>query len=221
VIALEQGPRRIDSESPVVLNEHLEVVFWLEKVASIGLTVRLKIAEAVGGSMRKRIPSAIIVLVVLGTADVRIGRAKEKAIDPNDPTLRLYSLLDTTREGKMPDLFLLADTYSEQGKEFQRVLRAEYDKNRAFGKLRIYVRSVAKMAPEQLQSYTAKQVYDFGETDLEKFVKTDPGEFGKQGDIYLRGDAESPLTTAPITDETRKSYETLVVQYLLPALQKK
>ena len=171
--------------------------------------------------MRKRIPSAIIMLVVLGTANVRIGRAKEKAIDPNDPTLRLYGLLDTTREGKMPDFFLLADTYSEQGKEFQRVLRAEYDKNRAFGKLRIYVRSVAKMAPEQLQSYTAKQVYDFGETDLEKFVKTDPGEFGKQGDIYLRGDAESPLTTAPITDERRKSYETLVVQYLLPALQKK
>jgi hypothetical protein len=171
--------------------------------------------------MRKRIPGAIAVLVIAGATGVRVGRAKEKAIDSNDPTLRLYSLLDTTRGGKMPDFFLLADIYSEQGKEFQRVVRADYDKSRAFGKLRIYVRSVAKMAPEQLQSYTAKQVYDFGETDLEKFVKTDPGEFGKQGDIYLRGDAESPLTTAPITNEARKSYETLVVQYLLPALEKK
>jgi hypothetical protein len=174
--------------------------------------------------MRKRIPAllgAIFMLVVLGATNVIVGSAKEKAIDPNDPTLRLYSLLDTTQDGKMPDFFLLADIYNEQGKEFQRVLRAEYDKSRAFGKLRIYVRSVAKMAPEQLQSYTPKQVYDFGETDLEKFVKTDPGEFGKQGDIYLRGDAESPLATAPITDATRKSYETLIVQYLLPALQKK
>jgi len=174
--------------------------------------------------MRKRTPallSAIVMLVVLGAADGGIGRAKDRAVDPNDPTLRLYTLLDTTRDGKMPDFFLLADIYSEHGKEFQRVLRAEYDKSRAFGKLRIYLRSVAKMAPEQLQSYTAKQVYDFGEIDLEKFVKTDPGEFGKQGDIYLRGDAENPLATAPITDATRKSYETLVVQYLLPALQKK
>jgi hypothetical protein len=171
--------------------------------------------------MRKRIPSAIVILVVLGAATGRIGRAKEKAIDPNDPTLRLYALLDTTRAGKMPDFFLLADVYTEQGKEFQHVLRAEYDKSRAFGKLKIYVRSVAKMAPEQLQSYTAKQVYDFGETDLEKFVKTDPGEFGKQGDIYLRGDAENPLATTPITDGTRKTYEILVAQYLLPALEKK
>ena len=174
--------------------------------------------------MRKPIPAllgAIAVLVILGAADAGLGRAKEKAIDSNDPTLRLYTLLDTTRDGKMADFCVLADIYSEQGKDFQRVLRAEYDKSRAFGKLRIYVRSVAKMAPEQLQSYTAKQVYDFGETDLEKFVKTDPGEFGKQGDIYLRGDAESPLATAPITDATRKSYEILVVQYLLPTLEKK
>jgi hypothetical protein len=174
--------------------------------------------------MSERIPAllgAVAVLVILGAADVGVGSAKEKGVDPNDPTLRLYTLLDTTRDGKMPDFFVLADIYSEQGKDFQRVLRAEYDKSRAFGKLRIYVRSVAKMAPEQLQSYTAKQVYDFGETDLEKFVKTDPGEFGKQGDIYLRGDADSPLATAPITDATRKSYETLVVQYLLPTVEKK
>jgi hypothetical protein len=174
--------------------------------------------------MRKSIPAllgAVAVLVILGAADVGVGSAKEKGVDPNDPTLRLYDLLNTTRDGKLPDFFVLADIYTEQGKEFQRVVRAEYDKSRAFGKLRIYVRSVAKMAPEQMQSYTAKQVYDFGETDMEKFVKTDPGEFGKQGDIYLRGDADSPLATTPITDAARKSYEILVVQYLLPTLEKK
>jgi hypothetical protein len=214
----------IEVESSVVLDEHLEVVSCLEKVLSIGLAAGLKIAKRFGGRMRKGIPApwgAVAVLLILGAANAGIGRAKDKAVDPNDPTLRLYDLLNTTRDGKMPDFFVLADVYSEQGKDFQHVLRAEYDKSRAFGKLRIYVRSVAKLAPEQLQSYTAKQVYDFGETDLEKFVKTDPGEFGKQGDIYLRGDAESPLATAPITDATRKSYETLVAQYLLPALEKK
>jgi len=159
----------------------------------------------------------------LGVDSVKVCDAKDKSqhIDANDSTLRLFDLLDSTRSGKLEDFFALADVYSEQGNEFQHVIRAEYDKNRAFGKLRIYLRSVAKMAPEQLQSYTAKQVYDFGETDLEKFVKTGPGEFGKQGDIYLRGDAESPLATAPITDQAHKSYEMLVSQYLLPALQKK
>jgi hypothetical protein len=174
--------------------------------------------------MRKRVPAllgAIVMSAILGEGGARIASAKDKAADPNDPTLRLYDLLNTTRDGKLVDFFVLADIYTEQGKEFQRVLRAEYDKSRAFGKLRIYVRSVAKMAPEQMQSYTAKQVYDFGETDLEKFVKTDPGEFGKQGDIYLRGDADSPLATTPITDAARKSYEILVVQYLLPTLEKK
>ena len=176
--------------------------------------------------MKKAIPlllGTIAVSMFLGSAGVRVGDAKEKAprMDPNDPTLRLYDLLDSTRGGKLQDFFLLADIYTEQGKEFQHVLRADYEKNHAFGKLKIYVRSVAQMAPEQLQSYTPKQVYDFGETDLEQFVKTEPGEFGKQGDIYLRGDAENPLATTPITDEARKSYQMLVNQYLLPALQKK
>lgn len=165
--------------------------------------------------------STVAAAAFFGTADVRLGHAKEKPVDPNDPTLRLYDVLDTTRSGKLQDFFLLADIYADQGKDYQHVLRIEYEKARAFGKLRIWVRSVAKMAPEQLQAYTSKQVYDFGEIDLEKFVKTDPGEFGRQGDIYLRGDAENPLATAPITDSVRKSYEMLVTEYILPALQKK
>jgi hypothetical protein len=166
---------------------------------------------------------AVVLSMFLGVAGVRVGNAKEKTtrVDPNDPTLRLFDLLDSTRNGKLEDFCTLADVYSERGKEFQRVVRAEYDKSRAFGKLRIYVRSVAKMAPEQLQAYTPKQVYDFGETDVEKFVKTDPGDLGKQGDMYLRGDADNPLATTPVTDQARKSYEALVTQYLLPALQKK
>ena len=176
--------------------------------------------------MRKTVAAllgAVVTWALLGAVGIRVGYGKEKAprVDPSDPTLRLFDFLDSTRNGKLEDFFALADIYSEQGKEFQHVVRAEYDKNRAFGKLRIYLRSVAKMAPEQLQTYTPKQVYDFGEVDLEKFVKTEPGEFGRQGDIYLRGDAENPLATSAITDEARKSYQMLVAQYVLPALQKK
>jgi hypothetical protein len=163
---------------------------------------------------------AVSALLVV-RASVAYGKDKAPRTDPNDPTLRLFDLLDSTRSGKLEDFFTLADIYSEQGNEFQHVVRADYDKGRAFGKLRIWVRSVAKMAPEQLQTYSPKQIYEFGEIDLEKFVKTEPGEFGKQGDIYLRGDADNPLATSPVTDGARKSYQMLVSQYLLPALQKK
>lgn len=176
--------------------------------------------------MRKTVAAllgAVAVSALLGALGARVGYGKEKVprIDPNDPTLRLFDLLDSTRNGKLEDFFTLTDIYSEQGKEFQHVVRADYDKSRAFGRLRIWVRSVAKMAPEQLQTYTPKQVYEFAEVDLEKFVKTEPGEFGKQGDIYLRGDGENPLATTLVTDGARKSYQMLVAQYLLPALQKK
>jgi hypothetical protein len=56
---------------------------------------------------------------------------------------------------------------------------------------------------------------------LEKFTKTDPGPFGKTGDLYLQATENGPLATAPITDEVRKEYETYVAQWLLPALEKK
>jgi hypothetical protein len=176
--------------------------------------------------MRKTVAAllgAVVTWALLGAVGIRVGYGKEKAprVDPSDPTLRLFDFLDSTRNGKLEDFFTLADVYTEQGKEFQRVVRVDYDKSRAFGKLRIWVRSVAKMAPEQLETYTPKQVYDFGEVDLEKFVKTEAGEFGKQGDIYLRGDADNPLATSPIAEGARKSYQMLVAQYLLPALQKK
>lgn len=165
----------------------------------------------------------LAVLAVTGASQLS-AKNKGTRVDPNDVTLRLYQLLDAERGGKLAGFYVLADIYKDQeqsGQEFQHVLRAEYDKDRSFGKLNLYVRSVAKMEPAQLQSYTPKQVYGYGETDLEKFVKTDPGEFGRPGDIYLRGEADIPLTTSPVTEEVRKSYEFFVARYLLPALQKK
>jgi hypothetical protein len=155
-------------------------------------------------------------------------RAKDKPlpVDPNDPTARLFQLLDDTHDGKLADFYILADVYKDKNSsapdhELQHVLRVDYDKNRAYGRLNIHIRTLDKLGPEQLKTYTPKQIYDFGDDDSEKFVKTDPGPFGRPGDMYLRDTAERPLADTPITDDARKEYETYITQYIIPALQKK
>ncbi len=106
-------------------------------------------------------------LVFWGGNGGRLG-AKERGpqYDSNDPTFRLYSLLDSKFNGKLDDFCLLGDVFNDPknpGQPQQHVLRIEYSKDRAFGKLRIYVRTVAQLSPEQLKTYTPKQIYDFGE----------------------------------------------------------
>jgi hypothetical protein len=104
----------------------------------------------------------------------------------------------------------------------QHVLRVDYDKGRAFGKLRIVVRTVDQLSPEQLKTYNAKEIYDFAESDGEKFTKTDPGSFGRPGDVYFQPTSPGgPLGTAPVTDEVQARYERYVTQHILPALEKK
>lgn len=152
--------------------------------------------------------------------------AKEKSayVDPNDPTLRLFQTMDNTRSGKVSDFYVIADVYkdpSNPNEEFQHILKADYDKSRGFGKLYIFVRSVGKIQPDQLKTYTAKEFYEFGLSDQEKYMKSEPGVFGKTGDVYLRADADRPLASTPVTDEIRKSYEFYVTQHLMPALVKK
>jgi hypothetical protein len=152
--------------------------------------------------------------------------AKEKTVpvDANDVTFRLFQLLDTAYAGKLTDFYVIADVYKDPhnpSEELQHVLRADYDKNRGFAKLSLYVRSVGKIAPEQMKAYTPKDFYEFGLADQEKFMKTEPGPLGRPGDTYLRAEGDRPLATAPITDEVRKTYEFFLVQHLLPALQKK
>ncbi len=152
------------------------------------------------------------------------AREKNRSSDPNDPTARLFELLDNSYEGKLPDFYVLADTLKNANspdEELQHVLRLQYDKNRAFGRLTLHVRTLKKMEPEQLKTYTAKQIYEFGEEDSEKFAKSDAGPLGKTGDMYLRANGDRPLARAPITDEARKTYEQFLTQYLIPALQKK
>jgi hypothetical protein len=83
------------------------------------------------------------------------------------------------------------------------------------------VRNVAKLQPEQMKTYSPKMIYEFGVEDTERFVKTEPGPLGRTGDLYLRSNEDRPVATTPITDDARKSYQRLVVDYLLPALQKK
>jgi hypothetical protein len=139
-------------------------------------------------------------------------------------TLRLFQLLDTSYGGNLAEFYFIGDIYKDPkipDKELQHVFKAEYEKARAFGKFRLYVRSLDKLTPGQLKDYTPKQIYEFGEQDVEKFSKTDPGPFGRTGDVYFRALPEGPLASAPITDEARKEYETYIAQWLIPALEKK
>ncbi len=181
--------------------------------------------------MRREFPEVKLTLAILIAAGLSgiatpILAAKDKTppVDPNDATLRLYQLLDNSRGGKLTGFFVVADVYkdpSSPDEELQHVLRIEYDKDRGFAKLNLYVRSVGKIGPEQLKMYTPKELYDFGIADQEKYMKTEPGSFGRAGDNYLRAEGDRPLSSAPVTDDVRKAYDFFVAQHLLPALQKK
>lgn len=153
-----------------------------------------------------------------------IAKEKPAVVSPDDVTLRLYQLLDSSYGGKLSDFYIVGDVYKDPknpDKELQHVFKAEYDKARAFGRLRLYVRSVDKLTAGQLKDYTPQQVYEFADADLEKFTKTDPGPLGRTGDLYFQASENGPLATTPITDEARKEYETYIAQWLMPALEKK
>ena len=172
---------------------------------------------------RSQVASAAVVLLVLANVGYVYARHKEEA-GQNGPTTHLFEFLDSTHSGKLEGFYLLADFYKDPSKpdeELRHVLKVDYDKSRGFGKLNLCVRSVGQMTKEQLSTYSPKQIYDFGEVDVEKFVKTSLGRFGSPGDVYLRSGADTPLVTAQVTDEARKEYETFIMDHILPALQKK
>jgi hypothetical protein len=168
---------------------------------------------------------ALMALSLAGSWTGAAAKEKVPAINPDDPTQRLYQLLDAQYGGKLDDFCVIGDVFNDPKKSDhpeQHILRVEYDKNSAFGKLRIYVRTIDKLTPDQLKTYTPKEIYEFAESDSEKFSKTDPGFFGKTGDIYFRPTSEGgPLATTPVTDESRAAYERYVTNFILPALQKK
>ncbi len=165
-----------------------------------------------------------LILFSQGASPLQAKKKHRPQGNPNDPTSRLFQLLDNSYDGKLNDLYLLADVYSDPanpGKQYQRVLRVDYDKSRFFGRFRIFVRSVAKLTPTQLQTYTPQQIYDFGEKDSAKFEKINPGPFGQNGDLYLQANGNGPLQTAPITENVRQQYDFLLTKYILPAVEKK
>ncbi len=163
---------------------------------------------------------ALCIVMGVGLAAPSLVRAREKN-EPDPATIQIFQLLNSSFGGKVEHFCLLADAYTDaSGEQFRHVLRVDYDKNRAYGRLNIYVRSVGKMTPDQLATYTPQQIYDFGESDQAKFVKTDTLTFGAPGDLYLEAQDDGPLHSAPINDQVRKQYSELLTQYVIPALQK-
>lgn len=159
-------------------------------------------------------------VVGIGMAAPPGAGAREK-YEPDPATVQLFQVLNTSFGGKVDHFCLLGDMYTDaSGQQFRHVLRVDYDKTRGFGRLNLYVRSVGKMTPDQLATYTPQQIYDFGESDQAKFVKTDTLTFGAPGDLYLEAQDDGPLHSAPITEDVRKRYSDLVTQYVIPALQK-
>ncbi|MGO8814561.1 MAG: hypothetical protein ACLQVG_07815 [Terriglobia bacterium] len=172
------------------------------------------------------IVGAAFTLLVLGGGSGPLG-AKDKStqVSSDDPTLRLYSLLDSKYNGKLDEFYLLADVANDPknpGQAQQHVLRVDYGKDRVFGKLHIQVRTVAQLTPDQLKTYSPKQIYEFAENDTAKFTKTDPGPLGKPGDVYFQPSSDGgALATATVTPEIQAEYDQFVTQYLMPALEKK
>lgn len=177
--------------------------------------------------MRKQVRASVLFLaaasLVLIAASVASAKRHKLAVSPDDPTYQVYQLLDGSHEGKLQDFYLLADIYTDPrkpGTQLQHVLRVNYDKSRFFGRFEIFVRSVDKLTPGQLQTYSLKQIYDFGETDEEEFEKINPGPFGQTGDLFLEATSSGPLAPAAITDQVREQYDTFLTHYILPALKK-
>jgi len=174
---------------------------------------------------RVSVEIAVFFLAVAGLRTMARAKDKPVPVDPNDATVRLFQLLDSSHDGKLSDFYILADLYkdktsSDPNHELQHVLSVDYDKGRGFGKLNIHVRTLDKLGPEQLKTYTAKQIFDFGDYDSEKFVKSVAGPLGQLGDVFLQATADHPLQDTPITDDVRREYDLFVNQFIIPALQK-
>jgi hypothetical protein len=151
-----------------------------------------------------------------------MAKEKNPPIPANDPTAKLFNLLDNSYDGKLSDFYVFADVYQNPAhpdQEWQHILRAEYNKNLFFGKFKIYVCGISKPTDAQLKTYTVKQMYDFGSATA-KFEKIAAGPFGEKGDLYLRAEGDRPLASAPITPEVQAAYDKYLTQYLIPALEK-
>lgn len=187
--------------------------------------------------MKKRNSAAAIAIVLLVICAIFAGlepgslkaaprRKKDKdkkdAVASNDPTAKLFKILDDSYGGKL-DTYLLADIYSDPSdpsQQYQRILHVVYNKNLYFGRFTIHVRSVGKMDPEQLATYSPQSIFSFGGQDTQEFEKINPGPFGGTGDLFLEAQNGRPLSGSSITDDAQEEYEMLVTKYILPAVEK-
>ena len=152
------------------------------------------------------------------------AKKKRQSVSPDDPTYKVYQVLNDSYGGKLSDLYLLAGVYADPqdpSNELQRVIRVNYDKARFFGRFRIDVRIVGKLTPAQKKTYDAKQIYQFAESNSMEFEKINPGPLGGTGDLYLTATSSGPLAPATVTDQAREEYDPLITKYVLPALKKK
>ncbi len=155
----------------------------------------------------------------------RKKKEKNGSASSNGPTAQLFDILNSSFGGKLSNFYVLADVYSDPsnpGQQYQRILKIDYDKSLYFGKFAIHARSVGKMTSQQLAIYDPKQVYSFGGRDGQVFDKINPGPFGSEtGDLYLAPPpGGGPLRTVPIDDSVTQEYQTLITQYILPAVKK-
>ncbi len=171
----------------------------------------------------------VLTLTLAATLTLSLGalaRRKHRSAplsSVGDVTPELYQLLNNSFGGKLKNFCLLAGIYKNPqnpNQEYQRVLSVDYNKRKFFGRLQIHVRSVAKLTPAQLKTYTPAQIFKFGGYDIETFEKIHAGPFGETGDLYLRAKDAEPPAPAPITHRVRARYEKLLTKYILPALQK-
>ena len=142
-------------------------------------------------------------------------KTKPRRADPERSHVPLFQMLDDSHGGKLIGFYILGDTFTGQrlqqpaDADIQHVLMVEYDKRTALRQIDDTRPQLSKLAPEQLKTYTLKQIYDFGVDDSEKFSKTEPGQLGRSGDLYVAMTGDGRVASAPVTDEVRKALRLL------------
>jgi hypothetical protein len=149
------------------------------------------------------------------------ARHKENLANPDDPTVRLFQLLDDSYGGKLTDFRVIADAYAnptQLGQMFQHVLQVNYDKGRFYGRLTISVRGVSQLTPEQLKQYTAQEIYGFG-SEVAKFEKINSGPSAKRRPLFPANRPRHPRA-GPRYRYCQTSVRSVPTQYIPPALEK-
>jgi len=163
-----------------------------------------------------------LLLVCSAGAGLASAKQRRNRVSPNDPTARLFELLDNSYGGRLADFCVVANTYakpSHPGQTLQYVLQVSYDKSLFYGRLSISVRGVSQLTAGQLAEYTPQEIYGFG-SNVARFEKINPGPLGEVGDSYFRATSQGVLASAPVTKGAIRQYDSFLNRYIMPALEK-